>query len=146
MTVETSEMLKYLLWIVLAIAILVLIKWACNKSDKLVEGLKSKSSDEDDEDANEKKINKIKKKLANKAAELQDVLGKIPREDQEDILEKMGENARLSLRAQLMSGDSNEWSLYLSNETYKFIEETLPAIMNELDETSSVDKTVGGFF
>ena len=66
MTVETSEMLKYLLWIVLAIAILVLIKWACNKSDKLVEGLKSKSSDEDDEDANEKKINKIKKKSKSK--------------------------------------------------------------------------------
>ena len=146
MTVESSEMLKYLLWIVLAIAILVLIKWACNKSDKLVEGLKSKSSDEDDEEANEKKINKIKKKLANKAAELQDVLGKIPREDQEDILEKVGENAKLSMRAMLMSGDSDGFTPYFTNETYKFIEETLPAIMNELDETSSADKTIGGFF
>ena len=146
MTVESSEMLKYLLWIVLAIAILVLIKWACNKSDKLVEGLKSKSSDEDDEDANEKKINKIKKKLANKTAELQDILGKIPREDQEDILEKMGENAKLSLRAQLMMNPNDEYIYYMANSTYKFIEETLPAIMNELDETSSADKTVGGFF
>ena len=108
--------------------------------------MKSKSSDEDDEDANEKKINKIKKKLANKAAELQDVLGKIPREDQEDILEKMGENAKLSMRAMLMSGDSDGFTPYFTNETYKFIEETLPAIMNELDETSSADKTVGGFF
>ena len=147
MVFSNNDLYKYLLWIAAAIAVLVLIKWGCKKSDEVVEGLKSKSSDEDDEDANEKMVNMIKKTLDNQSQELQSFLGKVSRQDQEDIIEKVQENAKLSLRFVLIDRGIKSADLVAKSNHYRtFIEETIPFILSELDETSSADKTVGGFF
>ena len=147
MVFSNNDLYKYLLWIAAAIAVLVLIKWGCKKSDEVVEGLKSKSSDEDDEDANEKMVNMIKKTLENQSQELQSFLGKVSRQDQEDIIEKVQENAKLFLRFGLIDrGIKKPANVEAANHYRTFIEETIPFVLSELDETSSADKTVGGFF
>ena len=146
MVFSNNDLYKYLLWIVAAIAVLVLIKWGCKKSDEVVEGLKSKSSD-DSKDDSEETVNKIKKTLDNQSQELQSLLGKVSRQDQEDIIEKVQENAKLLLRQVIIEGGIKKSAdAEAANHYRTFIEETIPFVLSELDETSSGDKTVGGFF